>query len=57
MPGDGHGSITGWIAGMKAGDPGAAQPLWEHYCARMVDLARTRLRACLEPMSIGGRRP
>ena len=45
MPDDGDGSITGWIAGMKAGDLAAAQPLWEHYFARMVDLARARLRA------------
>jgi hypothetical protein len=45
MPDDGEGSITGWIAGMKAGDLAAAQPLWERYFARMVDLARARLRA------------
>jgi DNA-directed RNA polymerase specialized sigma24 family protein len=45
MPGDGDGSITGWIAGVKAGDVAAAQPLWERYFARMVDLARARLRA------------
>jgi DNA-directed RNA polymerase specialized sigma24 family protein len=42
---DDQGSITGWIAGMKAGDLAAAQPLWERYFARMVDLARGRLRA------------
>ena len=40
MPDDGEGSITGWIAGMRAGDLAAAQPLWERYFARMVDLAR-----------------
>ena len=40
MSRDGDGSITGWIAGLKSGDPGAAQPLWERYFARMVDLAR-----------------
>jgi DNA-directed RNA polymerase specialized sigma24 family protein len=47
MPGDGeaNGSITGWIAGVKAGDLAAAQPLWERYFARMVELARARLRA------------
>jgi len=45
MPDDDEGSITGWIAGMRAGDLAAAQPLWEHYFARMVDLARARLRA------------
>jgi DNA-directed RNA polymerase specialized sigma24 family protein len=45
MPHDDDGSITGWIAGVKAGDVAAAQPLWERYFARMVDLARARLRA------------
>ena len=45
MPGDGEGSITGWIAGVKSGDLAAAQPLWERYFSRMVDLARARLRA------------
>jgi DNA-directed RNA polymerase specialized sigma24 family protein len=45
MPCDGQGSITGWIAGMKAGDLAATQPLWERYFARMVDLAQARLRA------------
>jgi len=44
MSGNGEGSITGWIAGMKAGDLAAAQPLWERYFARMVILARGRLR-------------
>ena len=33
MPDDGEGSITGWIAGMRAGDLAAAQPLWERYFA------------------------
>jgi hypothetical protein len=45
MPGAGDGSITGWIAGVKSGDLAAAQPLWERYFARMVNLARARLRA------------
>jgi len=45
MAGDGEGSITGWIAGMKAGDLALAQPLWERYFTRMVDLARARMRA------------
>jgi DNA-directed RNA polymerase specialized sigma24 family protein len=45
MPDDGQGSVTRWIAEMKAGDLAAAQGLWERYFARMVDLARTRLRA------------
>jgi DNA-directed RNA polymerase specialized sigma24 family protein len=45
MADNGQGSITRWIAGMKAGDLAAAQPLWERYFERMVDLARARLRA------------
>ncbi len=45
MPCDGQGSITKWIAGMKAGDLAAAQPLSDRYFARMVDLAQARLRA------------
>jgi DNA-directed RNA polymerase specialized sigma24 family protein len=45
MPGDDPGSITQWIAEVKGGDLAAVQPLWERYFARMVDLARARLRA------------
>jgi DNA-directed RNA polymerase specialized sigma24 family protein len=45
MPDTEDGSITRWIAGVKGGDLAAAQPLWERYFARMVDLARARLRA------------
>ena len=45
MADGGDGSITGWIAGVKAGDVAAVQPLWERYFARMVELARARLRA------------
>lgn len=45
MPDDGEGSITRWIADIKRGDGAAAEPLWERYFARIVDLARARLRA------------
>jgi DNA-directed RNA polymerase specialized sigma24 family protein len=45
MQDHGDGSITKWIAGVKAGDVAAAQPLWERYFSRMVDLARAKLRA------------
>jgi DNA-directed RNA polymerase specialized sigma24 family protein len=45
MPGEDDCSITQWIAGVKAGDPAAVQPLWDRYFARMVHLARARLRA------------
>jgi DNA-directed RNA polymerase specialized sigma24 family protein len=42
------GSVTNWIAQLKAGDAAAAQPLWERYFGRMVALARKKLQ--------GGRR-
>lgn len=36
--------ITVWLEQLKAGDPAAAQPLWETFFARLVGLARARLR-------------
>jgi DNA-directed RNA polymerase specialized sigma24 family protein len=41
----GTGSVTLWIGDLKAGDNGAAQPLWERYFGRLVRLARKRLMA------------
>jgi DNA-directed RNA polymerase specialized sigma24 family protein len=38
-------SVTLWLEHLKAGDPAAAGPLWERYFARLVTLARARLRA------------
>jgi DNA-directed RNA polymerase specialized sigma24 family protein len=38
------GSVTHWLVQLKAGDPAAAQPLWERYFQRMVGLARTKLQ-------------
>jgi DNA-directed RNA polymerase specialized sigma24 family protein len=38
------GSITRWIGPLQAGDPAAAQQLWERYFCRLVGLARKRLR-------------
>jgi len=38
------GSITRWIGQLQAGDPAAAQPLWEHYFRHLVELARRKLR-------------
>src|SRR5437868_5499875 len=43
------GSISRWIGDLKAGDAAAAQPLWERYFARLVQLARKRLRAAHRP--------
>jgi DNA-directed RNA polymerase specialized sigma24 family protein len=36
-------SITHWISRLKAGDPAAAQTLWERYFGQLVVLARRRL--------------
>jgi DNA-directed RNA polymerase specialized sigma24 family protein len=47
-----QGSITRWIGDLKAGDDAAAQPLWERYFARLVQLARARLRATHRPTAV-----
>jgi len=39
-----EGSVSNWIGRLKAGDPAAAQRLWERYFERLVGLARTQLR-------------
>jgi DNA-directed RNA polymerase specialized sigma24 family protein len=36
--------VTVWLGKLKAGDPGAADKLWEGYYRRLVGLARQRLR-------------
>jgi len=38
-----EGSITHWLGQLQAGDPAAAQPLWERYFRQLVDLARRKL--------------
>ena len=43
------GSVTRWLGALKAGDQAAAQALWERYYARLVRLARVRLRATCRP--------
>jgi DNA-directed RNA polymerase specialized sigma24 family protein len=43
MSAGGEGSVTGWIAGVKAGDAEAAQRLWRRYFDELVRLARARL--------------
>ena len=42
---EGEGSVTVWIDDLKAGDPDAAQRLWDRYFMTLVRLARARLRA------------
>jgi DNA-directed RNA polymerase specialized sigma24 family protein len=37
------GSVTRWIGQLQAGDPEAAQRLWERYFRRLVGLARKKL--------------
>jgi DNA-directed RNA polymerase specialized sigma24 family protein len=39
------GSITGWIDPLKAGDPQAAQVLWDRFFRRLVALARKKLQS------------
>jgi DNA-directed RNA polymerase specialized sigma24 family protein len=37
-------SVTDWISRLKAGDPVAAQRLWERFFERLVGFARNKLR-------------
>jgi DNA-directed RNA polymerase specialized sigma24 family protein len=39
-----EGSVTRWIASLRAGDSAAAQELWERYFTQLVGLARRKLR-------------
>jgi DNA-directed RNA polymerase specialized sigma24 family protein len=39
------GSVTQWIEQLKAGEPGAAQALWERYFGQLVERARQKLRS------------
>ena len=38
-------SVTQWLDRLKAGEPDAAQKLWERYFRRLVGLARKKLRS------------
>ncbi len=38
------GSVTYWMKELRAGDPAAAQKLWERYFQRLVGFARQKLR-------------
>jgi DNA-directed RNA polymerase specialized sigma24 family protein len=37
-------SVTEWLVQLKAGEPAAAQKLWQRYFGQLVRLARARLR-------------
>lgn len=39
-----EGSVTRWLDQLQAGDPAAAQQLWQRYFQRLVGLARKKLR-------------
>src|SRR4051812_47867284 len=45
MSPDDEGSVTHWLGDLKAGDPAAAQKLWERYYASLVRLAPDKLRS------------
>jgi DNA-directed RNA polymerase specialized sigma24 family protein len=38
------GSVTQWLQILQTGEDAAARLLWDHYCTRLVDLARAKLR-------------
>jgi DNA-directed RNA polymerase specialized sigma24 family protein len=44
MPAASEGSVTRWISRLKAGDPSAAQKLWDRYFRRLLGVARLKLR-------------
>src|SRR5262249_20194695 len=44
LPMSSDGSVTNWVDQLKAGDHAAAQPLWERYFRRLVELARRKLQ-------------
>jgi hypothetical protein len=46
-------TVTGWIVRVKAGDPAAAQNLWENHFRRLVALARRKLRGPAAACSSG----
>jgi len=45
------GSVTGWIGQLQAGDPSAAQQLWERYFQQLVELARRKFRGAFGPVA------
>lgn len=43
------GSVTRWVYALRSGDAEAAQPLWDRYFPRLVQLARARFGARRRP--------
>jgi hypothetical protein len=52
MSADDFGSVTHWLGALRGGDLDAAQPLWERYFARLVRLAKDRLRSQRRPGAV-----
>jgi DNA-directed RNA polymerase specialized sigma24 family protein len=50
-PVDATRSVTYWLSQLKAGNPAAAQPLWERYFTQLVRLARGKLRGTRRRMA------
>jgi DNA-directed RNA polymerase specialized sigma24 family protein len=46
-------SVSRWIASLKAGEPDAAQKLWQRYFLDLVRLARARLRGAPQAVADG----
>jgi hypothetical protein len=44
-----EGSVSLWLHQLKAGDPDAAQKLWDRYFRRLAGLARLKLRGTSRP--------
>src|SRR5262249_41024371 len=44
MSSGGRGSVSHWLGRLQAGDPAAAQKLWERYFEQLVRLARKRFQ-------------
>ncbi len=40
--------VTQWLRLLENGQPDAAQPLWEHFCRRLMDLASAHLNPRLK---------
>src|SRR5437763_4091733 len=53
MATDDPGSVSRWLDDLKAGDEAAVQPLWERYFARLVRLARAKLRSARHASAAG----
>jgi transcriptional regulator with XRE-family HTH domain/DNA-directed RNA polymerase specialized sigma24 family protein len=44
--------VTRWIGDVKAGDPKAAQQIWEHYFPRLLMMARKKIRDTSQDVAV-----